>query len=629
MFIVHARRRDLPDSKRMKDQMRNRATRLYLLRAVAILLVAANSEKAVGFVLRTARTPTATTTTARPNAIVALRAAQKAAPPPNKKKKTKSRRVRFLNHLGFLRTSKDNYELQSQQLLPPPPPAPASASSDIAPPLQVNVSTLDELERHWRDPDGRFRDSRGEVNYNRLLRAVSVQGDTQVIGSRDRPDYTHPVLRLLHERRRRREAGESATREGGHDNKCRVALAIEGGGMRGCISAGMVGAIHHLNLTGSVDVVYGSSAGTIVGAYLITGQLPWFGPEVYYDCLTSAGKGFIDTKRLLRALGLGLLDPRLLRDVLTRPAGKPVLNLPYLLNTTLQGIKPVDWGKFVEMQTSIPLKIIVSGCKSERSIALSMENRAFESLPELADAMHASCLLPGIAGPLMNLDTRALTGSSSGDGVKKFQLGNNLQGDHFEPLADALLFEPLPFRSAVREGATHVVVLRSRPDGTDVTGKGGIFEQLIFRRFFLRKNRLPNMFHRLRMQLHKKIYAEGIIELNEAAKDDRDYLDTSAPHLMTIALEPGSKEISRLETGRAAIFDGMRRGFARAYDCLVEDPSERGRGAIVARQFFPDEILDYDPLDVQGADPFESAFSAYLRQEGITPKSWTEPGYRK
>jgi hypothetical protein len=126
------------------------------------------------------------------------------------------------------------------------------------------------------------------------------------------------------------------------------------------------------------------------------------------------------------------------------------------------------------------------------------------------------------------------------------------------------------------------------------------------------------------MQLHKKIYALGIIQLNEAAKDDGDYLETSTPHLMTIALEPGSKEISRLETGRAAIFDGMRRGFARAYDCLVEDPSERGRGAIVARQYFPDEILDYDPLEVQGNDPFESAFSAYLRQEGITPKSWME-----
>jgi hypothetical protein len=68
----------------------------------------------------------------------------------------------------------------------------------------------------------------------------------------------------------------------------------------------------------------------------------------------------------------------------------------------------------------------------------------------------------------------------------------------------------------------------------------------------------------------------------------------------------------------------MRSGFARAYDCLVEDPSERGRGEAVAREFFPDEILDYDPLEIEGSDPFESAFAAYLRQEGITPRSWME-----
>jgi predicted acylesterase/phospholipase RssA len=528
--------------------------------------------------------------------------------------------------------------------------------------VAIRIATLAQLEEHWQDQGGRFRDARtGEVNYNRLLRSASVMGDTQVIGSKDHPEYTHPVLKLLHERRRNRlrqqeqqhryrplplsstvvednadagndinglgDVGVASSAACGEGDRCKIALAIEGGGMRGCISAGMVGAIHHLGLTDSFDVVYGSSAGTIVGAYLITGQLPWFGPEVYYDCLTTAGKGFIDTRRLLRSLGFGLLDPRLLKDVLTRPAGKPVLNLSYLLQTTLQGIKPVDWDKFVQRQADIPLKIVASGCRSERAVVLDMQNRAFESLPELADCMHASCLLPGIAGPLMNLDRRAIEDPSAfaaAPGSKKLQLGNNLQGDHLEPLADALLFEPLPFRSAVREGATHVLVLRSRPDGTDVTGKGGIFEQLIFRRFFLRKNRLPNMFKRLKMQLHKKVYAEGVIELNEAARDDRDYLDTSAPHLMTIALEPGSKEISRLETGRAAIFDGMRRGFARAYDCLVEDPSERGRGMIVAKEFFPDEILDYDPLEIEGGDLFESAFATYLRQKGITPRSWRE-----
>ena len=33
-----------------------------------------------------------------------------------------------------------------------------------------------------------------------------------------------------------------------------------------------------------------------------------------------------------------------------------------------------------------------------------------------------------------------------------------------EPLADAFLVEPIPYRSAVNDGATHVIVLRTRPD---------------------------------------------------------------------------------------------------------------------------------------------------------------------
>lgn len=527
--------------------------------------------------------------------------------------KDKSTRVRFLNRIGFRRTSKDNYELHlvEQEL------ANQRKIAKQAGRIRYNVTDLDDLDAYWRDEQGRFRNEKGEINYDVLLRSLNVQGDTQMIGDPDLPEFTHAVAQILHDRRRR---GSMPTTSHTRDDGFRVALAIEGGGMRGCISAGAVCALHHLNLTDAVDVVYGSSAGTIVGAYFITGQLPWFGPEVYYDCLTTAGREFIDTRRLLRALGFGLLDPRLLRDVLTRPEhGKPVLNLPYLLCKTVQEKRPLDWDKFVEKQKVQPLKIMASGCKSEKALVFDYANGAFRTLSELADCMHASCLLPGIAGPLMNFDKRALEGQEVD---QKFVLGNNAKGDHYEPMADALLFEPLPYRTAVKEGCTHVLTVRSRPDGTDVTGKGGVFERLIFRRFFLRKNRLPNMFKRLKMQLHKKLYAEEVIELNEAAKSRRDYTDTSAPHLMTIALPPGSEEVTRLETGREAIFEGIRRGFARAYDCLVEDPAERGRGAVVAKEYFPDEILDYDPNDY--AKTNESAFSLYLQENNVKPKVWAD-----
>lgn len=479
---------------------------------------------------------------------------------------------------------------------------------------RYNITTLEDLESYYADEERRFRNEKGEINYDDLLGSLSVEGDTQICGSQDFLDYVHPVAQLIHHRKRTNSkmVPDGQRRQDG----CRLALAIEGGGMRGCVSAGMICALGYLNLTDAFDVVYGSSAGTIVGAYLLTGQLRWFGPEVYYDQLTTAGRAFIDTKRIMRAVGLGLLDPRLFKDVITRPNGKPVLNLSFLLKRIVQETKPLDWKKFVEMQKVQPLKVVASGLKSGKAVVLDMENGHFDTLEDLTDCMHASCLLPGIAGPVMNLDTT----HNKTSGTKKLVLQNNIQGDHYEPLGDALVCEPLPYRSAVAEGATHVLVIRSRPDGRDVTGKSSFFENLIFRRFFLRKNRLPHMYEFFRKQLHKKLYAEDIITLNNDAASVRDPFDTSKPHYMTIAAPPGSAEVSRLETGRKAIFDGIRRGFARAYDCLVADPAERGRGAQVAEEFFPDEIMDYDPLEI--FDTEESAFDVYMRKHGITPKVW-------
>jgi len=370
--------------------------------------------------------------------------------------------------------------------------------------------------------------------------------------------------------------------------------------MRGCITAGMVTALHYLGLEDTVDVIYGSSAGTIIGAYFNTRQLPWFGPELYYDSLTTSGKQFIDSKRLLRTLGLGLLDPRLLKDVVTRPGhGKPVVNLDFLMKTTVQEKKPLDWEKFVEMQKVQPLKVVASGLKSEKSVTYEMSNGGFSSLEEFTAAAHGSCLLPGIAGPVMNHDANG--------GDEKFFVKNNVNRPGVEPLSDALIFEPLPYQTAIDEGATDVVVLRSRPDGVDVTGKTSIFEKLIFRRFFKRKNKLDHIYRYMRQHQQKKIYAKLVLELNDATKAKGD------KQMMAIAVPPGSKEVTRLEKRREEIFDGVRRGFARAYDALVEDPNERGRGAEVAKQVLPDEILDYDPLEINSGGM--SAFEYYLKEK--------------
>ena len=449
---------------------------------------------------------------------------------------------------------------------------------------------------------------------------LSVKGDTQIIGSPDHPDVIHPVVRVLYDRKRKQESGAAK------DEGQKIALVIEGGGMRGCVTGGMVCAIDYLGLRDCVDIVYGSSAGSIIGAYFITGQLPWFGPELYYDQLTTVGKSFIDTSRLLRALGLGLVNPKLIKDVITRPnAGKPIIDLEYLLVETLQKRKPLDWSTFVERQEQNiqPLRVVASGMDSEQPIVMNYKDGHFRSLEELAKCMHGSCLLPGIAGPVVNI----LKNKDINSDKPKFVFRNNLQDDDYEPLADALIYAPIPYDIANKEGATHMIVLRSKPDGGDVIGKGGgIGEKLIWSRFFLRKNKLSKVYRRLRKQLHKRLYAKNILELNEAAARSWSVSSSSSlPPTLTVAIPPGVDEIGRLEDDREAIFEGVRNGFARAYDALVEDPNERGKGHEIAKMVYPDEILDYSPQEIYNPSTTEndkSAFATYLSRSGIWPKAW-------
>lgn len=62
-----------------------------------------------------------------------------------------------------------------------------------------------------------------------------------------------------------------------------------------------------------------------------------------------------------------------------------------------------------------------------------------------------------------------------------------------EPMSDGFIFEPIPYRSAIKDNCTHILVLRTRPDDLSVTGKMGFIEKLIVRRYFGRKLKLPQI----------------------------------------------------------------------------------------------------------------------------------------
>jgi hypothetical protein len=74
----------------------------------------------------------------------------------------------------------------------------------------------------------------------------------------------HEVLQLMSER------FHSHSTPGNREDNSTLALAMEGGGMRGCVSAGMAAAIASLGLTDTIDSIYGSSAGSVIGAYMVS-----------------------------------------------------------------------------------------------------------------------------------------------------------------------------------------------------------------------------------------------------------------------------------------------------------------------------------------------------------------------
>src|ERR687892_1714918 len=99
------------------------------------------------------------------------------------------------------------------------------------------------------------------------------------------PPSSHPVAAVLH---RRRETGSAP---GARQEPHRVALVLEGGGMRGVVSAGMAAALERLGLTRCIDLVVGSSAGALNAAALLGGVA---GPAAAMYHTVLASRRFLD-----------------------------------------------------------------------------------------------------------------------------------------------------------------------------------------------------------------------------------------------------------------------------------------------------------------------------------------------
>jgi predicted acylesterase/phospholipase RssA len=223
----------------------------------------------------------------------------------------------------------------------------------------------------------------------------------------------HEVLQVISERARR------GSRPGHREDGYRVALSVEGGGMRGTVSAGMALALHELGLVPALDAVYGASAGAITGAWLLSstpeGLRGWADPEY--------ARTLIRWSALLR--------------------GRPVVDVRTLVEVVYQTEFPMDFDSVL----ASPVEYHPLGTDAETGESTDLRPLIADPA-ELRLALRASASLPFLAGPPVEL-----------------------RGRRFY---DAGVAESVPFRTPLAQGATHVLVLRSRrPLATDSADSAG------------------------------------------------------------------------------------------------------------------------------------------------------------
>jgi predicted patatin/cPLA2 family phospholipase len=286
----------------------------------------------------------------------------------------------------------------------------------------------------------------------------------------------------------------------------RIALVVEGGGMRGAVSGGMALALHELGLAGAFDAAYGSSAGALNAMWLVSGRV----------------RDGIPT----------WTDPRLIAELISRRRALlrrgPVVDVRGLVEERYEQLSPGLFAAVLGARTELhPLATDVA---TGEAVDL---HGAIADAPTLRLALRASAALPYLAGEPVALAGRRLV--------------------------DAGLSAAIPFRAALADGATHVLVLRSRIAGEAVRppGRAGtVLTGALLRRLG------PAVAASFATRLERELADEALL-----AEHDAD--PARAPAILSLRPAPGSPVPGRLEADVAVVRGGLEAGRAAAHRALA------------------------------------------------------------
>lgn len=285
----------------------------------------------------------------------------------------------------------------------------------------------------------------------------------------------HPVLDLLAKRA-----------AGARDDDCRLALALEGGGMRGVVSAGMAAAIEQLGLTGCFDLVVGTSAGALNGAALLA-DVAGACATAYHSAFTT--RRFINPYRLL--IGRAAVDVAFALDH-ADPEG-------------------LDAGRHERTAASSTALHCVAVDVDRAAPAVLSD---LHSVQELRGALLASSRMPWLGGrPVEFRGRRFLDGG---------------------------LAESIPYGTAIDLGATHVLVLQTRPWGVPLEPTSGLSDRIISNRLRALNPALMKLYRR-----RPSDYEAAVGALADATREPAP----APPFLFALRLPEGTAPVGRLERG--------------------------------------------------------------------------------
>ncbi|MEI2776112.1 MAG: patatin-like phospholipase family protein [Tetrasphaera sp.] len=205
-----------------------------------------------------------------------------------------------------------------------------------------------------------------------------------------------------------RERYRAGSTPGSRRDDYRVALVIEGGSARGAFSSGMTVPIEDLGLLRCLDAAYGSSAGTLNAAWLLCGRAretihAWWTPEIMH--------AVISTRNPLRR--------------------KPIVDTRHLVETVYEEITPMDFAAIL----ASPVSFHPLATDADDGVSVDLATLIHDT-PSLKLALRATTSIPIVAGGPVRL------------GGRRF--------------IDAGVTELVPVRTALADGATHVLALRTK-----------------------------------------------------------------------------------------------------------------------------------------------------------------------